>query len=220
MDSMNNMKMLYSVIGVLLVVVGIMVGVIVTKSGDSPDVQKVAKQEDVQQEQKKEEAKKKISSQDVQLVEGRTKEYLNHYLYKEDSKITDEVVRGIQQSYLTKRVQEELLPKYPYLANWRDATHEGGIQTFQVLDKYSQIDQPNQTITTYVKYNKPADVYGQTVDIEFWIEWIQENKEWRINSGSNWINLSTGEMLPEAKPISNNKRTILKEGREIRFKVQ
>lgn len=53
--------------------------------------------------------------------------------------------------------------------------------------------------------------------IEFWIEWIQENKEWRINSSSNWINQSTGEMLREAKPISNNKRSILKEGREIRF---
>ncbi|KXY35536.1 hypothetical protein [Bacillus sp. FSL K6-0067] len=216
MDSVKNVKMLYSVIGVLLVVVGIMVGVIVAKNGDSPDIQKVAKQ-DVQQEQKKEGTKKKLSSQDVQLVEQRTKEYLDHYIFKKDSKITDEVVRGIQQRYLTKRVQEELLPKYSYLADWRDATHEGGIQTFQVLDKYSQIDQPNQTITTYVKYNNPADVYGQTVDIEFWIEWIQENKEWRINSSSNWINLSTGEMLPEAKPISNNKRTILKEGREIRF---
>ncbi|MCI0767272.1 hypothetical protein [Bacillus sp. TL12] len=213
---MKNVKMLYSVIGVLLVVVGIMVGVIVTKSGDSPDAQKVAKQ-DIQQEQKKEGTKKKLSSQDVQLVEQRTKEYLDKYLFKKDIKITDEVVKGVQQSFLSKRVQEELVPKYPYLADWRDATQEGGIQTFQVLDKYSQIDQPNQTITTYVKYNNPADVYGQTVDIEFWIEWIQENKEWRINSSSNWINLSTGEMLPEAKPISNNKRTILKEGREIRF---
>ncbi|MGG0326546.1 hypothetical protein ABEY48_19605, partial [Bacillus mycoides] len=54
-------------------------------------------------------------------------------------------------------------------------------------------------------------------DVEFWIEWIEENKEWRINSSSNWINLSTGEMLPEAKPISDNKRNILKGGRDIRF---
>ncbi|MEK4614365.1 hypothetical protein [Bacillus sp. FSL K6-0067] len=51
----------------------------------------------------------------------------------------------------------------------------------------------------------------------FCIEWIQENKEWRINSSSNWINQSTGEMFPAAKPISNNKRSILKEGREIWF---
>ncbi|WP_420975124.1 hypothetical protein [Bacillus thuringiensis] len=94
------------------------------------------------------------------------------------------------------------------------------VQTYQLLDKYSQIDQPSQTITTYVKYSKPADVYGQTVDIELWIEWIEENKEWRINSSSNWINRSTGEMLPEVKPISDNKRNILKGGRELRFEVK
>lgn len=196
-----------------------MVGIIVAKSGDSPDAQQAAKQE-VQQTSKKTESKKKVTAEDVKVVEQRTKEYLDHYLFKKDSRISDETVRGIQQKYLTKRVQEELLPKYSYLADWRAATKEGNIQTFQVLDTYSQIDQPNQTITTYVKYSKPATVYGQMVDIEFWIEWIEENKEWRINSSSNWTNRSTGEMLPEAKSISNNKRTIGEDGRDIRFETK
>lgn len=196
-----------------------MVGIIVAKSGDSPDAQQAAKQE-VQQTSKKIESKKKVTAEDVKVVEQRTKEYLDHYLFKEDHRISDETVRGIQQKYLTKRVQEELLPKYSYLADWRAATKEGNIQTFQVLDTYSQIDQPNQTITTYVKYSKPATVYGQMVDIEFWIEWIEENKEWRINSSSNWTNRSTGEMLPEAKSISNNKRTIGEDGRDIRFETK
>ncbi len=196
-----------------------MVGIIVAKSGDSPDAQQAAKQE-VQQTSKKTESKKKVTAEDVKVVEQRTKEYLDHYLFKKDSRISDETVRGIQQKYLTKRVQEELLPKYSYLADWRAATKEGNIQTFQVLDTYSQIDQPSQTITTYVKYSKPATVYGQMVDIEFWIEWIEENKEWRINSSSNWTNRSTGEMLPEAKSISNNKRTIGEDGRDIRFETK
>lgn len=196
-----------------------MVGIIVAQSGDSPDAQQAAKQE-VQQTSKKTESKKKVTAEDVKVVEQRTKEYLDHYLFKKDSRISDETVRGIQQKYLTKRVQEELLPKYSYLADWRAATKEGNIQTFQVLDTYSQIDQPSQTITTYVKYSKPATVYGQMVDIEFWIEWIEENKEWRINSSSNWTNRSTGEMLPEAKSISNNKRTIGEDGRDIRFETK
>lgn len=196
-----------------------MVGIIVAKSGDAPDAQQAAKQE-VPQTSKKTESKKKVTAEDVKVVEQRTKEYLDHYLLKKDSRISDETVRGIQQKYLTKRVQEELLPKYSYLADWRAATKEGNIQTFQVLDTYSQIDQPNQTITTYVKYSKPATVYGQMVDIEFWIEWIEENKEWRINSSSNWTNRSTGEMLPEAKSISNNKRTIGEDGRDIRFETK
>ncbi|MBW3496473.1 hypothetical protein [Bacillus sp. FDAARGOS_1420] len=216
MNSLKQTKVLYSVIGVLLVVVGVMVGVIVAKSGDSPDAQQAAKQE-VQQTSKKSESKKKVTAEDVKIVEQRTKEYLDPYVRVEGVKISDEMVREIQQKFLTKRVQEEVLPKYAYLADWRGATQQGRIQTYQILDTYSQTDQPNQTITTYVKYSKPATVYGQTVDVEFWIEWIEENKEWRINSSSNWINLSTGEMIPDAKPISNNKRTILKEGREIRF---
>ncbi|KIU73149.1 hypothetical protein C797_19457 [Bacillus thuringiensis Sbt003] len=216
---MKQTKVLYSVIGALLLVVGVMVGIIVAKSGDSPDAQQAAKQE-VQQTSKKTESKKKVTAEDVKVVEQRTKEYLDHYLFKKDSRISDETVRGIQQKYLTKRVQEELLPKYSYLADWRAATKEGNIQTFQVLDTYSQIDQPSQTITTYVKYSKPATVYGQMVDIEFWIEWIEENKEWRINSSSNWTNRSTGEMLPEAKSISNNKRTIGEDGRDIRFETK
>ncbi|MDA2639193.1 hypothetical protein [Bacillus sp. FSL R12-0069] len=215
---MKQTKVLYSIIGVLLLVMGVMAGIIVAKSGDSSDAQQAAKQE-VPQISQKNESKKKLTAADVKAVEQRTKEYLDPYVFKEGYKVSDEKVREMQQTYLTKRVQEELLPKYAYLADWRDATKEGGIQTFQVLDKYSQIDQPNQTITTYVKYNDPADVYGQTVDIEFWIEWIEENKEWRINSGSNWINHSTGEMLPEAKPISDNKRNIVKGGREIRFPI-
>ncbi|ANS52468.1 hypothetical protein ABE44_33285 [Bacillus thuringiensis] len=219
MNSLKQTKVLYSVIGALLLVVGVMVGIIVAKSGDSPDAQQAAKQE-VQQTSKKTESKKKVTAEDVKVVEQRTKEYLDHYLFKKDSRISDETVRGIQQKYLTKRVQEELLPKYSYLADWRAATKEGNIQTFQVLDTYSQIDQPNQTITTYVKYSKPATVYGQMVDIEFWIEWIEENKEWRINSSSNWTNRSTGEMLPEAKSISNNKRTIGEDGRDIRFETK
>ncbi|MGE6553410.1 hypothetical protein ACQKFK_32320 [Bacillus mycoides] len=216
---MKQTKVLYSVIGALLVVVGVMVGIIVAKSGDSPDAQQAAKQE-VQQTSKKTESKKKVTAEDVKIVEQRTKEYLDPYLFKEGHKVSDEMVREIQQKYLTKRVQEELLPKYSYLADWRAATKEGNIQTFQVLDTYSQIDQPNQTITTYVKYSKPATVYGQMVDIEFWIEWIEENKEWRINSSSNWTNRSTGEMLPEAKSISNNKRTIGEDGRDIRFETK
>ncbi|EEM44221.1 hypothetical protein P4G85_30460 [Bacillus cereus] len=219
MNSLKQTKVLYSVIGALLLVVGVMVGIIVAKSGDSPDAQQAAKQE-VQQTSKKTESKKKVTAEDVKVVEQRTKEYLDHYLFKKDSRISDETVRGIQQKYLTKRVQEELLPKYSYLADWRAATKEGNIQTFQVLDTYSQIDQPSQTITTYVKYSKPATVYGQMVDIEFWIEWIEENKEWRINSSSNWTNRSTGEMLPEAKSISNNKRTIGEDGRDIRFETK
>ncbi|MEK4418780.1 hypothetical protein [Bacillus sp. FSL K6-0268] len=219
MNSLKQTKVLYSVIGVLLLVVGVMVGIIVAKSGDAPDAQQAAKQE-VPQTSKKTESKKKVTAEDVKVVEQRTKEYLDHYLLKKDSRISDETVRGIQQKYLTKRVQEELLPKYSYLADWRAATKEGNIQTFQVLDTYSQIDQPNQTITTYVKYSKPATVYGQMVDIEFWIEWIEENKEWRINSSSNWTNRSTGEMLPEAKSISNNKRTIGEDGRDIRFETK
>ncbi|OUB82561.1 hypothetical protein BK784_38480 [Bacillus thuringiensis serovar medellin] len=218
MNSLKQTKVLYSVIGALLLVVGVMVGIIVAKSGDSPDVQQATKQE-VQQASKKTESKKKVTAEDVKIVGQRTKEYLDPYLFKEGHKVSDEMVREIQRKYLTKRVQEELLPKYSYLGSWRDATKEGGIQTFQVLDKYSQIDQPNQTITTYVKYNDPPSVYGQNVDIETWIEWIEENKEWRINSCSNWINRSTGEMLPEAKPISDNKRNILKGGREIRFPI-
>ncbi|WP_103574432.1 hypothetical protein, partial [Bacillus thuringiensis] len=218
-NSLKQTKVLYSVIGALLLVVGVMVGIIVAKSGDSPDAQQAAKQE-VQQTSKKTESKKKVTAEDVKVVEQRTKEYLDHYLFKKDSRISDETVRGIQQKYLTKRVQEELLTKYSYLADWRAATKEGNIQTFQVLDTYSQIDQPNQTITTYVKYSKPATVYGQMVDIEFWIEWIEENKEWRINSSSNWTNRSTGEMLPEAKSISNNKRTIGEDGRDIRFETK
>ncbi|EEM44129.1 hypothetical protein ABE42_00590 [Bacillus thuringiensis] len=218
MNSLKQTKVLYSVIGVLLVVVGVMVGIIVAKSGDSSPVQQVTKQEEEHTSQKKEQ-KKKITAEDVKIVEHRTKEYLDPYLFKEGHKVSDEMVREIQRKYLTKRVQEELLPKYAYLADWRATTKEGNIQTFQVLDAYSQIDQTNQTITTYVKYSKPADVYGQTVDIEFWIEWIEENKEWRINSSLNWINHSTGEMLPEAKPISDNKRNILKGGREIRFPI-
>ncbi|WP_260869805.1 hypothetical protein [Bacillus thuringiensis] len=216
---MKQTKVLYSVIGVLLVVVGVMVGIIVAKSGDFPNAQQAAKQE-VQQTTKKKERKKKITAEDVKIVEKRTKEYLDPYVRVEGVKISDEMVREIQQTVLTKRVQEEILPKYAYLADWRGATQQGMIQTYQVLDKYSQIDQPNQTITTYVKYNDPASVYGQTVDIELWIEWIEENKEWRINSSSNWINRSTGEMLPEVKPISDNKRNILKGGRELRFEVK
>ncbi|HDW3055135.1 hypothetical protein ACO1D2_04530 [Bacillus thuringiensis] len=219
MNSLKQTKVLYSVIGALLLVVGVMVGIIVAKSGDSSPTEQVAKQE-VQQTSQKKEQKKKLTADDVKVVEQRTKEYLDHYLFKKDSRISDETVRGIQQKYLTKRVQEELLPKYSYLADWRAATKEGNIQTFQVLDTYSQIDQPNQTITTYVKYSKPATVYGQMVDIEFWIEWIEENKEWRINSSSNWTNRSTGEMLPEAKSISNNKRTIGEDGRDIRFETK
>lgn len=219
MNSVKQTKVLYSVIGALLVVVGVMVGIIVAKSGDSPDAQQAAKQE-VQQTSKKTESKKKVTAEDVKIVEQRTKEYLDPYLFKEGHKVSDEMLREIQQKYLTKRVQEELLPKYSYLADWRAATKEGNIQTFQVLDTYSQIDQPNQTITTYVKYSKPATVYGQMVDIEFWIEWIEENKEWRINSSSNWTNRSTGEMLPEAKSISNNKRTIGEDGRDIRFETK
>ncbi len=219
MNSVKQTKVLYSVIGVLLVVVGVMVGIIVAKSGDFPNAQQAAKQE-VQQTTKKKERKKKITAEDVKIVEKRTKEYLDPYVRVEGVKISDEMVREIQQTVLTKRVQEEILPKYAYLADWRGATQQGMIQTYQVLDKYSQIDQPNQTITTYVKYNDPASVYGQTVDIELWIEWIEENKEWRINSSSNWINRSTGEMLPEVKPISDNKRNILKGGRELRFEVK
>ncbi|MEI4617588.1 hypothetical protein [Bacillus cereus] len=217
MNSLKQTKVLYSVIGVLLLVVGVMVGIIVAKSGDSPDAQQAAKQE-VQQTSKKTESKKKVTAEDVKIVEQRTKEYLDPYLFKEGHKVSDEKVREIQQTYLTKRVQEELLPKYSYLGSWRAATKEGNIQSFQVLDTYSQIDQPNQTITTYVKYSRPASVYGQMVDIETWIEWIEENKEWRINSCSNWINRSTGEMLPEAKPISDNKRN-LSGGRDIRFPI-
>ncbi|MCQ6305644.1 hypothetical protein [Bacillus cereus] len=219
MNSLKQTKVLYSVIGALLVVVGVMVGIIVAKNGDSPNAQQAAKQE-VQQTTKKKERKKKITAEDVKIVEKRTKEYLDPYVRVEGVKISDEMVREIQQTVLTKRVQEEILPKYAYLADWRGATQQGMIQTYQVLDKYSQIDQPNQTITTYVKYNDPASVYGQTVDIELWIEWIEENKEWRINSSSNWINRSTGEMLPEVKPISDNKRNILKGGRELRFEVK
>ncbi|MEK4503675.1 hypothetical protein [Bacillus sp. FSL R12-0069] len=214
---MKQTKVLYSVIGTLLVVVGVMVGIIVAKSGDAPDAQQAAKQEVPQTSQKKE-SKKKLTAADVKAVEQRTKEYLDPYLFKEGHKVSDEKVREIQQTYLTKRVQEELLPKYSYLGSWRAATKEGNIQSFQVLDTYSQIDQPNQTITTYVKYSRPASVYGQMVDIETWIEWIEENKEWRINSCSNWINRSTGEMLPEAKPISDNKRN-LSGGRDIRFPI-
>ncbi|PGT65255.1 hypothetical protein COD86_20470 [Bacillus cereus] len=219
MNSMKQIKVLYSVVGVLLLVVGVMAGIIVAKSGDSSPTEQVAKQE-VQQTSKKTESKKKVTAEDVKIVEQRTKEYLDPYLFKEGHKVSDEMVREIQQKYLTKRVQEELLPKYSYLADWRAATKEGNIQTFQVLDTYSQIDQPNQTITTYVKYSKPATVYGQMVDLEFWIEWIEENKEWRINSSSNWTNRSTGEMLPEAKSISNNKRTIGEDGRDIRFETK
>ncbi|WP_420975071.1 hypothetical protein [Bacillus thuringiensis] len=215
---MKQTKVLYSVIGALLVVVGVMVGIIVAKSGDAPDAQQAAKQE-VPQTSKKTESKKKVTAEDVRVVEQRTKEYLDPYVRVEGLKISDEMVREIQQKFLTKRVQEEVLPKHTYLADWRGATQQGMVQTYQLLDKYSQIDQPSQTITTYVKYSKPADVYGQTVDIEFWIEWIEENKEWRINSSSNWINHSTGEMLPETKSISDNKRKILKGGREIRFPV-
>ncbi|PFT84402.1 hypothetical protein COK81_24870 [Bacillus thuringiensis] len=217
MNSVKQTKVLYSVIGALLVVVGVMVGIIVAKSGDSPNAQQAAKQE-VQQTSKKTESKKKVTAEDVKVVEQRTKEYLDPYVFKEGYKVSDEKVREIQQTYLTKRVQEELLPKYSYLGSWRAATKEGNIQSFQVLDTYSQIDQPNQTITTYVKYSRPASVYGQMVDIETWIEWIEENKEWRINSCSNWINRSTGEMLPEAKPISDNKRS-LSGGRDIRFPI-
>ncbi|QWH76014.1 hypothetical protein EXW59_04255 (plasmid) [Bacillus mycoides] len=218
MNSMKQIKVLYSVVGVLLLVVGVMVGIIVAKSGDSPPMQQVTKQEEEHTSQKKEQ-KKKITAEDVKIVEQRTKEYLDPYVRVEGLKLSDEMVREIQQKFLTKRVQEEVLPKYAYLADWRGATQQGMVQTYQLLDKYSQIDQPNQTITTYVKYNDPASVYGQTVDIELWIEWIEENKEWRINSSSNWINRSTGEMLPEAKPISDNKRNILKGGREIRFPI-
>ncbi|MEW4318804.1 hypothetical protein Q0N71_22465 [Bacillus thuringiensis] len=214
---MKQTKVLYSVIGALLVVVGVMVGIIVAKSGDAPDAKQAAKQEVPQTSQKKE-SKKKLTAADVKAVEQRTKEYLDPYVFKEDYKVSDEKVREIQQTYLTKRVQEELLPKYSYLGSWRAATKEGNIQSFQVLDTYSQIDQPNQTITTYVKYSRPASVYGQMVDIETWIEWIEENKEWRINSCSNWINRSTGEKLPEAKPISDNKRN-LSGGRDIRFPI-
>ncbi|WP_256703192.1 hypothetical protein [Bacillus cereus] len=214
---MKQTKVLYSVIGALLVVVGVMVGIIVAKSGDSSPTEQVAKQE-VQQTSQKKEQKKKLTADDVKVVEQRTKEYLDPYVFKEDYKVSDEKLREIQQTYLTKRVQEELLPKYSYLGSWRAATKEGNIQSFQVLDTYSQIDQPNQTITTYVKYSRPASVYGQMVDIETWIEWIEENKEWRINSCSNWINRSTGEMLPEAKPISDNKRN-LSGGRDIRFPI-
>ncbi|MEK4419143.1 hypothetical protein [Bacillus sp. FSL K6-0268] len=214
---MKQTKVLYSVIGALLVVVGVMVGIIVAKSGDSSPTEQVAIQE-VQQTSQKKEQKKKLTADDVKVVEQRTKEYLDPYVFKEDYKVSDEKLREIQQTYLTKRVQEELLPKYSYLGSWRAATKEGNIQSFQVLDTYSQIDQPNQTITTYVKYSRPASVYGQMVDIETWIEWIEENKEWRINSCSNWINRSTGEMLPEAKPISDNKRN-LSGGRDIRFPI-
>ncbi|OLR24762.1 hypothetical protein BLD50_15810 [Bacillus cereus] len=217
MNSVKQTKVLYSVIGALLVVVGVMVGIIVAKSGDSSPTEQVAKQE-VQQTSQKKEQKKKLTADDVKVVEQRTKEYLDPYVFKEDYKVSDEKLREIQQTYLTKRVQEELLPKYSYLGSWRAATKEGNIQSFQVLDTYSQIDQPNQTITTYVKYSRPASVYGQMVDIETWIEWIEENKEWRINSCSNWINRSTGEMLPEAKPISDNKRN-LSGGRDIRFPI-
>ncbi|MED2777107.1 hypothetical protein P4278_30075 [Bacillus thuringiensis] len=213
---MKQIKVLYSVVGVLLLVVGVMAGIIVAKSGDSSPTEQVAKQE-VQQTSQKKEQKKKLTADDVKVVEQRTKEYLDPYVRVEGVKISDEMVSEIQQKFLTKRVQEEVLPKYAYLADWRGATQQGRIQTYQILDTYSQTDQPNQTITTYVKYSKPATVYGQSVDVEFWIEWIEENKEWRINSSSNWINLSTGEMIPDAKPLSNNKRKILKEGREIRF---
>ncbi|MGG0325699.1 hypothetical protein ABEY48_07005, partial [Bacillus mycoides] len=164
MNSLKQTKVLYSVIGVLLVVVGVMVGIIVAKSGDSSPAEQVAKQE-VQQTSKKTESKKKVTAEDVKIVEQRTKEYLDPYVRVEGVKISDEMIREIQQKFLTKRVQEEVLPKYAYLADWRGATQQGRIQTYQILDTYSQIDQPNQTITTYVKYSKPATVYGQTVDV-------------------------------------------------------
>lgn len=103
-----------------------MVGIIVAKSGDSSPTEQVAKQE-VQQTSQKKEQKKKLTADDVRVVEQRTKEYLDPYLFKEGHKVSDEKVREIQQTYLTKRVQEELLPKYSYLGSWRAATKEGNI---------------------------------------------------------------------------------------------
>jgi uncharacterized membrane-anchored protein YhcB (DUF1043 family) len=129
-NSLKQTKVLYSVIGVLLVVVGVMVGIIVAKSGDSSPVQQVTKQEEEHTSQKKEQ-KKKITAEDVKIVEHRTKEYLDPYLFKEGHKVSDEMVREIQRKYLTKRVQEELLPKYAYLADWRATTKEGNIQLFK-----------------------------------------------------------------------------------------
>ncbi|MGR5966588.1 hypothetical protein ACT7DB_30655 [Bacillus cereus] len=58
---MKQTKVLYSVIGALLLVVGVMVGIIVAKSGDSSPTEQVAKQE-VQQTSQKERAKKEINS--------------------------------------------------------------------------------------------------------------------------------------------------------------
>ncbi|WP_420975125.1 hypothetical protein [Bacillus thuringiensis] len=113
---MKQTKVLYSVIGALLLVVGVMVGIIVAKSGDSSPTEQVAKQE-VQQTSQKKEQKKKLTADDVRVVEQRTKEYLDPYVRVEGLKISDEMVREIQQKFLTKRVQEEVLPKHTYLAD-------------------------------------------------------------------------------------------------------
>lgn len=51
---MKQIKVLYSVVGVLLLVVGVMAGIIVAKSGDSSPTEQVAKQEVQQTSQKKE----------------------------------------------------------------------------------------------------------------------------------------------------------------------
>ncbi|MGR5992581.1 hypothetical protein ACT7C6_32670 [Bacillus paranthracis] len=58
---MKQTKVLYSVIGALLLVVGVMVGIIVAKSGDFSPTEQVAKQE-VQQTSQKKEQKKEINS--------------------------------------------------------------------------------------------------------------------------------------------------------------
>ncbi|MGR5978693.1 hypothetical protein ACT7DJ_12990 [Bacillus cereus] len=115
---MKQIKVLYCVVGVLLLVVGVMAGIIVAKSGDSSPTEQVAKQE-VQQTSQKKEQKNKLTADDVKVVEQRTKEYLDPYVRVEGLKLSDEMVREIQQKFLTKRVQEEVLPKYAYLADWR-----------------------------------------------------------------------------------------------------
>ncbi|MED1303815.1 hypothetical protein BK704_11700 [[Bacillus thuringiensis] serovar konkukian] len=216
---MKNTKILYSVIVVLLVVSGVMVGIIWSKSDSKK--QTVTSENIVNDnEATKETKKEKVTNKDIQIVVDRTKEYMDKFIYEENKPITNENINEFYKDVLIKRINEENLQsddrdKISFLTTGRDQLF-GIVGKYYILDKDTQIDQEQSTITTYIKYDEFQDGTAyQYIDREFWLEWTKENGKWRINSSSRWKTGLNSQYIRGVEPKSNNKRNVNEEGKMI-----
>lgn len=216
---MKNTKILYSVIAVLLVVSVVMAGIIWSKNNSKK--QTVSSENVVNDNgETKETKKEKVTNKDIQIVIDRTKEYMDKFIHEENKPITNESINEFYKDILIKRINEENLQsddrdKISFLTTGRDQLF-GTVGKYYILDKDTQIDQEQSTITTYIKYDEFQDGTAyQYIDREFWLEWIKENGKWRIDSSSRWKTGLNSQYIRGVAPKSNNKRNVNEEGKMI-----